>query len=141
MKFVKGLFDNAALALASIIKTIAAILMIIVAVVGVIASLVLLFRGSFGGFLGGLIGTCVLLFFTWFGFLMTIAMLDAMVDVKAIRKSLEGGAAPAGPAPTYDVPPVVPAYTAPQEAAKWVCPVCGTENDGQFCIGCGAKKA
>jgi len=56
--------------------------------------------------------------------------------VKGMMDDVAGGAAPGGaqPGPNPAVPPVssVP--------GNWVCPKCGTANDGTFCKECGTKK-
>ena len=51
-----------------------------------------------------------------------------------------GGFQQAAPAPA---PAPAPAEAAPQmkpASAGWTCPQCGTENAGNFCMNCGAKK-
>lgn len=89
MKMFKKLFENPGKRLHAIIRTIASILLVIVAVVGVIGAIVGWAGGSFLAGLGTLLGAAISCVLIWFSFLMTMALLDAMMDIKILRYTVE----------------------------------------------------
>ncbi len=85
----KKLFENPGKRLHAIIRVIASVLLVVAAVAGIIGAIAGWANNGFWAGFVSLIGAALSCVIIWFCFLMTMATLDAMMDIKILRYTVE----------------------------------------------------